>query len=93
MKAIWNSTILAESNETIVVEKNHYFPVSSLKMEFFIPSETTSHCPWKGDANYYSVMVKGEENKDSAWYYQNPKKAAQEIKEHVAFWNGIDVVE
>lgn len=93
MKAIWNNTVLAESDETIVVENSHYFPVSSLKMEYFTPSETTSNCPWKGDAKYYSVSVNGEENKDSAWYYQEPKKAAQEIKDHVAFWCGIDVVE
>lgn len=92
MKAIWNNQILAESEETVVVENNHYFPASSLNMVFFIPSETTSHCPWKGDASYYSVVVNGEENTDAAWYYPAPKEAAKEIKDHVAFWRGVDVV-
>lgn len=92
MKAIWNNQILAESEETVVVENNYYFPASSLNMAFFIPSETTSHCPWKGDASYYSVVVNGEENTDAAWYYPAPKEAAKEIKDHVAFWRGVDVV-
>ena len=92
MKAIWNNQTLAESEETVVVENNHYFPVASLNMAFFIPSETTSHCPWKGDANYYSIVADGEENTDAAWYYPEPKEAAKEIKDHVAFWHGVEVV-
>jgi len=92
LKATWNNTVLAESDETVVVENNHYFPASSLRKELFIPSETTSHCPWKGNASYYSVVVDGKENKDAAWYYQTPKKAAQEIKDHVAFWRGIEII-
>jgi len=93
VKAIWNNTVLAESDDTVVVENNHYFPNSSLRMELFILSESTSHCPWKGDASYYSVVVNGKENKDAAWFYSKPKKAAQEIKDHVAFWHGVEVVE
>lgn len=93
MKAIWNNQTIAESKETVVVENNHYFPALSLKMEFLVPSDTTSHCPWKGEASYYSVVVNGEENKDAAWYYPAPKEAAKEIKDHVAFWRGVEVVE
>ena len=93
MKAIWNDTVIAESNETIVVENNHYFPASTLNMEYFEPSDTTSHCPWKGDASYYSLNVDGEENKDAAWFYQTPKKEAEEILNHVAFWHGVKVIE
>ena len=91
MKAIWEEQILAESDQTVVVENNHYFPPASLKMDFFVPSATTSICPWKGEASYYSIVVNGEENKDAAWYYPDPKEAAQEIKDHVAFWNGVSV--
>ena len=93
MKAIWEDQILAESDETVVVENNHYFPVASLKMDFFVLSDTTSVCPWKGEASYYSIVVKGEENKDAAWYYPEPKEAAKEIKDHVAFWRGVEVIE
>ena len=93
MKAIWNDQVLAESDDTVVVENNHYFPAASLKMDFFIPSETTSHCPWKGEASYYSIVVNGKENTDAAWYYPSPKEAAYEIKGHVAFWRGVEVVE
>jgi uncharacterized protein (DUF427 family) len=91
MKAIWNGQLLAESNETVVIENNHYFPVSSLNMKFFQDSDTTSHCPWKGEASYYTIVVDGEVNKDAAWYYPSPKDAAQEIKDHVAFWRGVEV--
>jgi len=93
VKAIWNNQILAESDETIVVENNHYFPASSLRMDFFIPSGTTTTCPWKGIASYYSLVVDGEENKDAAWYYPSPKEAANDIKGHVAFWRGVDVID
>ena len=93
MKAIWKNQILAESDETIVVENNHYFPASSLYMDFFIPSDKTSHCPWKGEASYYSIIVNGEKNQDAAWYYPAPKQAAKEIKDRVAFWRGVEVVE
>ena len=93
MKAIWKNKILAESDETVVVEKNHYFPEASLKINFFIPSDTTTHCPWKGEAHYYSIVVDGEENTDAAWYYPMPKEAAKNIKDGVAFWRGVEVIE
>ena len=91
MKAIWNDQIIAESDDTVVVEGNHYFPAGSIKKEFFEPSTTTSTCPWKGEASYYSLNVKGERNEDAAWYYPQPKDAAAEIKDHVAFWKGVVV--
>ena len=91
MKAIWKNKILAESCETIVIENNHYFPATSLKMDLFVPSDTTTHCPWKGEASYYSIVVENEENKDAAWYYPSPKDAAKEIKDSVAFWKGVEV--
>lgn len=93
MKAIWNGTLLAESNDTIVIEKNHYFPPSSIKTELFRTSDTHSTCPWKGVASYYDVVVEGETNADAAWYYESPKDAAKEIKGYVAFWKGVEVVE
>jgi len=92
MKAIWKTKILAESVNTVVVDNNHYFPLDSLNMKYFIPSETTSHCPWKGDASYYSIVVNQDKNQDAAWYYQTPKFAAKEIKGHVAFWHGVEIV-
>ena len=85
MKAIWNDTIIAESNDTILVENNHYFPAESIKKEYFKPSSTHSTCPWKGVASYYNLEVNGAENKDAAWYYPDPKWAAKHIEEHVAF--------
>ena len=93
MKAIWNNQVLAESNETIVVDNNHYFPPSSLTMAHFSASDTTSNCPWKGEANYYNVIVDDKENKDAAWDYASPKEAAREIKDHVAFWHGVIIDE
>ena len=93
MKAKWKGQLLAESEDTVVVENNHYFPASSLNMEFFKPSGTTSICPWKGKASYYSVVVDGLENRDAAWYYPTPKEAAKEIQGWVAFWHGIEVTE
>jgi len=93
MKAIWKNKILADSNETVIVENNHYFPLSSLKKKFFITSDTTTHCPWKGEASYFSIIVNGEENADAAWYYPAPKDAAKNIKDYVAFWHGVEVVE
>jgi uncharacterized protein (DUF427 family) len=91
MKAIWNGTVLAESDETHVVEGNHYFPPGSIKREFFKPSSKKTHCPWKGDASYHTVHVDGAENADAAWYYPEPKDAAKHIKDHVAFWRGVEV--
>ena len=93
MKAVWKNTILAESDQTKVVESNHYFPPESIKREYFKKSESHTTCPWKGKASYYHIEVKGETNKDAAWYYPDPKEAASEIKDHVAFWNGVRVTE
>lgn len=92
MKAIWNGQTLAESNETIVVEGNHYFPESSINKEFFQPSDTRTNCPWKGAASYYSISAGGKTNKDAAWFYPEPKAAAEEIANRVAFWKGVEVV-
>jgi len=93
MKAIWNNTIIAESNATVVIEGNHYFPAASIHKEFFKPSDTHSHCPWKGEASYYHVEVNGEQNKDAAWYYPEVSALAKKIEGYVAFWKGVDVVE
>ena len=93
MKAIWNDEVIAESDETVVVEDNHYFPIDSVNDAFLKPSDTTTFCPWKGTANYYTLNVEGVENTDAAWYYANPKKAAQEIAGRIAFWNGVQIVE
>ncbi len=93
MKAIWNGKILAESNETVVIENNHYFPATSLNKSFFSKSETTSICPWKGTAHYYTIVVDENKNIDAAWYYPAPKEAAKEILDHVAFWKGVEVIE
>ena len=92
-KAIWNGAVLAKSDNTVMVEGNHYFPKSSVNMDYFKEIDRTSMCGWKGEANYYSVVVDGKENIGAAWYYNEPKSAASEIKDHVAFWNGVQVVE
>ena len=90
-KAVWNGIVIAESETYETVEGNVYFPESSLKREFFRPSSTTSTCPWKGQARYYSLFSDGQENPDAAWYYPDPKPAARKIKNHVAFWRGVEV--
>ncbi len=91
MKAIWNGHIIAESENTIVVEGNHYFPPDALKKEFFEESATHTTCGWKGVASYFSIVVGEEKNKDAAWYYPEPKDAAKNIKGYVAFWRGVKV--
>jgi uncharacterized protein (DUF427 family) len=91
MKALWNNKIIAESADTVVVEGNHYFPPDSIAAEFFQPSTTTTLCPWKGTASYYSLDVDGKENPDAAWYYPDTKAAADEIKGRIAFWKGVQV--
>jgi len=93
MKAIWKGQVIAESNDTVVVEGNHYFPVDSIKKEYYQSSDTTSFCPWKGTASYYSLSVEGENNADAVWYYPTPSDAAKEIKDRVAFWKGVEVVD
>ena len=92
MKAIWNDEVIAESDETVVVERNHCFPSSAVNDAFLKASDTTTFCPWKGTANYYTLSTEGAENKDAAWYYANPKEAAQKISDRVAFWNGVQIV-
>jgi uncharacterized protein (DUF427 family) len=91
MKAIFNGQVLAESSETVVIENNHYFPADSLNKQYFKPSEKHTTCPWKGEASYYTLEVDGKSNPDAAWYYPAPKDAAAEIKNHVAFWKGVEV--
>jgi uncharacterized protein (DUF427 family) len=93
MKAIWNETTLAESDNTLVVEGNHYFPKDSINTEFFQPSQTHTVCGWKGTASYYDVVVNGETNPDAAWYYPEAKPDAKEIEGYVAFWKGIEIHE
>jgi len=90
-RATWNGTILAESDATVVVEGNHYFPADSVQREHFKASERRSHCPWKGDAAYYTLEVGGQVNEDAAWTYPEPMAAASEIKDHVAFWKGVQI--
>ena len=92
MKAIWNGHVIAESNATVVVEGNHYFPLDAVDAAVLRPSATTSTCPWKGAASYYSLEVGDQVNRDAAWTYPNPKPAASEIAGHVAFWRGVEVV-
>lgn len=91
MKAVWNGKVLAESDDTVVVEGNHYFPVESLNEAFFSDSNSHTFCPWKGQASYYDVEVDGRKNPDAAWYYPSPKDAAKRIKARVAFWHGVRV--
>jgi uncharacterized protein (DUF427 family) len=92
MKAIWQNAVLAESDKTIVVEGNHYFPPDAVRQEYFNPSETHSTCPWKGKASYYHVRVGDHTNPDAAWYYPEPKEAAGSIQNYVAFWRGVKVI-
>jgi len=92
-KAVWNGKVLAEAKETVVIEGNHYFPPEAIVQDFFEPSQTQSTCPWKGLASYRSVKVDGQTNKDAAWFYPDPKPAAAEIKDHVAFWKGVQIVD
>ncbi|HEY5691096.1 MAG TPA: DUF427 domain-containing protein [Cyclobacteriaceae bacterium] len=91
MKAIWNGKVIAESEDTVVIEGNHYFPISSINKGFYKESATNTVCPWKGTASYYSLNVEGKENKDAAWCYPQPKEAAKVIKDRVAFWKGVEV--
>ena len=93
MRAIWNNTVLAESDDTVVVEGNHYFPADSILCEYFEPSETHTVCGWKGTASYYSLNVDGQQNPDAAWYYPEPKDAAENIRDRVAFWKGVQITD
>lgn len=91
MKAIWNGELIAESEDTVVVEGNHYFPAESVKKEFLLESPTHTTCPWKGVAGYYSLQVNGAINHDAAWYYPAPKDAAKQLTGRIAFWRGVKV--
>ncbi|MFP4845038.1 DUF427 domain-containing protein [Winogradskyella sp. PE311] len=93
MKAIWNNKIIAESNDTVVIEGNHYFPHESINKEFFISSELHSVCPWKGKASYYTIEVDGKQNPDAAWFYPEVSELAKGIKNRVAFWRGVTIKE
>jgi uncharacterized protein (DUF427 family) len=92
-KAVWNGVVLAESDQTVVVEGNHYFPPESVKMEYFRDSTHHTTCPWKGLASYYTIEVDGNRNENAAWYYPTPKDAAKQITGRVAFWKGVQVTE
>lgn len=91
MKAIWNDTVVAESDKTIEVENNHYFPPESINSDFFQLSDKHTVCPWKGRASYFHLQVGEARNEDAAWFYPHPKAEAARIKDHVAFWNGVEV--
>ena len=91
VEARWNGTVIARSDETVIVEGNHYFPPDAVDAALLKPSGTTSVCPWKGTAHYFTVVVDGEENVDAAWYYPEPKPAAAEIRDRIAFWGGVEV--
>ncbi len=90
---MWNEKVIAESDDTVVVEGNHYFPADAVDAAVLRPSETQSHCPWKGEASYYSLEVDGKVNTDAAWYYPTPSEAAAEIQDRIAFWKGVTVSE
>jgi uncharacterized protein (DUF427 family) len=93
VKATWNGATVAESDDTVVVEGNHYFPAESVDARYLVDSDTHTTCPWKGEASYKSLRVGGETNPDAAWFYPAPKEAAAEIKDRFAFWHGVQIVE
>ncbi len=91
--ATWNGTVIAQSDETVVVEGNHYFPRDAVRADVLRDSDTTSVCPWKGTASYHSIELDGQMNPDAAWYYPEPKPAAEEIKDRIAFWHGVEITD
>lgn len=91
VEARWNGSLIASSDDTVVVEGNHYFPRAAVDAAFLCPSDTTTICPWKGTAHYYSLDVDGSENRDAAWYYPDPKPEAADIRDRIAFWKGVQV--
>jgi uncharacterized protein (DUF427 family) len=93
MRATWNGAVIAESDDTVVVEGNHYFPRASVREEYVRPSDTRTTCPWKGETSYLTLQVDGQSNPDVAWYYPEPSAAASQIKDRVAFWRGVDVIQ
>ena len=93
MKAVWNNKIIAESDDTVIIENNHYFPADSIKKEYFKESGTHTTCPWKGQASYYTLEVDGQENVDAAWYYPKASELARQIEGRVAFWKGVEITD
>jgi uncharacterized protein (DUF427 family) len=93
MKAIWNGQVIAESDDTVLVEGNHYFPESAVNKAYLVTSNHRTSCPWKGQARYWSLLVNGELNPEAAWYYPEPSEAAAQIKDRIAFWKGVKVTE
>ena len=93
MKAIWNGKTIADSDDLVNIEGNYYFPISSINKDYLKESSTNTHCFWKGESSYYSIEVDGKTNKDAAWYYKTPSEAAKAIKDRVAFWKGVEIVE
>ncbi len=93
MKAIWKGTVVAESDDTVVVEGNHYFPAESVRRDYLLPSNTKTMCSWKGQASYHTLFVNGDANPDAAWFYPEPNDAAREIKGRIAFWKGVQVTD
>lgn len=93
VRAIWNEAVIAESDDTVVVEGNHYFPLDSVRKDYLRPIEGTTQCAWKGTANYYDLVVDGRTNSGAAWYYRDPKEAAREIAGRVAFWKGVKITD
>lgn len=91
-KALWNGAVIAESDQTVIVDGNHYFPRDAVSDEYLAPSDHSSVCPWKGTASYHSINVDGDRNADAAWFYTDPSEAAAQLKGHVAFWRGVEVV-
>jgi uncharacterized protein (DUF427 family) len=91
VRAVWNGQVLAESEHTVIVEGNHYFPPDAVRREFFSPSQTHTTCPWKGEASYLTATVDGKQNPDAAWYYPAPKPDAAQIRDHIAFWHGVSI--
>jgi uncharacterized protein (DUF427 family) len=91
MKAIWNGTVVAESDDTVVVEGNHYFPPDAVNKAYLLPSNTKTMCSWKGQASYHTLFVDGDANPDAAWFYPEPREAAAQIKGRIAFWKGVQV--
>jgi uncharacterized protein (DUF427 family) len=93
MKAKWKNQVIADSDETVVVEGNHYFPLDSVENRYLRESSKHTHCPWKGEASYYDIVVGENVNTDAAWYYADPKPAAREISGHIAFWRGVEILD
>ena len=93
MKAIYNDKVIAESDDTVFLENNHYFPMESIQKAYFSESDTHTRCPWKGTASYFTITVDGKENADAAWYYASPSEKASSITNRIAFWKGVQVIE